>query len=131
MALEVFLLICWDRSHVAGIVEFCQTGQKKNLTKGFVQADRDSFHPAFLMSSGGHGEPAYIIEDHGNNHVTVLWPRAPAPFTGSIKIVRRNMLEVMDTNLGEFSKALSHWGVGFRELANKGQKGMIRNARIP
>jgi uncharacterized membrane protein len=34
----------------------------KNMTKGLMQAGQDSFRPAFLVSSDGCREPAYIIE---------------------------------------------------------------------
>jgi len=63
-----------------------------------------------------------VIEEHGENHLTVLLPRAPAAFAGSVKIVDRKRVELLDANLGDVSKVLSHWGVGARELLTNKEK---------
>ena len=63
----------------------------------------------------------YLFEDHGDGMATVLLPWVPAPFAGSVKIIDRNRLKMLDANLGDMSKALSHWGAGVKDLI--GQKG--------
>ena len=92
----------------------------KNLTTGFAQAGQDSFLPALLVSSDGERELAYLIEDHGDGQLTVLVPWSPAAFAGSVKIVSQDRIERVDTNLGEFTRVLSHWGVGVRDMLGKG-----------
>lgn len=92
----------------------------KNLTTGFSQAGQDSFRPALLISSEGERELAYLIEDHSDGQMTVLVPWSPAAFAGSVKIVNQDRIELVDTNLGEFTRVLSHWGVGVRDLLGKG-----------
>jgi uncharacterized membrane protein len=95
----------------------------KRLTKGFGQAQTGrAFKPALLNSAQGEQEIVYIIEEHDNGQMTILVPRAPAAFAGPIKIVSKDALEMMDTNLGDVSKALSHWGVGVGALLGKGSK---------
>jgi hypothetical protein len=37
---------------------------------------------------------------------------APASFAGSLKIMSRDRIELLDSNLGDTSRVLSHWGVG-------------------
>jgi hypothetical protein len=37
-----------------------------------------------------------------------------------VKIVNQDRVELLDTNLGEFTKVLGHWGVGVRDLLGKG-----------
>jgi len=59
------------------------------------------------------------VEDHQDGDVTVLVPRAPASFAGPVKIVPQSCLEILDANLGETSRALSHWGVGVGKLLGK------------
>ena len=93
----------------------------KSLTGGFKGSEEgEAFKPAVLISPDGTRELAYRIEDHKDGHVTVLLPWAPTPFAGSIKIVEQDRVELIDTNLAGFTEALSHWGVGVRELVRKG-----------
>jgi len=92
----------------------------KSLTSGFAEAGKaGSFRAAVLVSADGERELAYVIEDHGKDHLTVLLPWAPTAFAGSVKIVDRKRVELLDANLGDVSKVLSHWGVGARELLRK------------
>jgi uncharacterized membrane protein len=92
----------------------------KSLTSGFAEAGKaGAFKAAVLTSSDGDREVVYIIEDHGDEDLTVLVPWAPAAFAGSVKIVDRKRVELLDANLGDVSKVLSHWGVGAGELLGK------------
>jgi uncharacterized membrane protein len=92
----------------------------KGLTKGFVGAEEgEAFRPALLSSSDGERELAYVIEDHGDGQLTLLLPWSPTAFAGSVKIVPQDRIELLDTNLGEFTKVLSHWGVGVKDLLGK------------
>ena len=92
----------------------------KSLTTGFAEAGKDgAFKAAVLVSADGERQLVYVIEDHGEDHLTVLLPLAPAAFAGSVKIVDRKRVELLDANLGDVSKVLSHWGVGTRELQGK------------
>ena len=92
----------------------------KRLTKGFGKEEATAFKPAFLISAEGWKEIAYVIEDHGDGHLTVLVPWAPTAFSGSVKVVERERVEMLDANLGDVSKVLSLWGVGTRDLLGKG-----------
>jgi uncharacterized membrane protein len=92
----------------------------KSLTTGFTEAGKDgAFKTAVLNSPAGEREIVYIVEDHGNEYLTVLQPWAPTAFAGSVKVVNQDRLEVLDANLGDVSRALSHWGVGVRDLLAK------------
>lgn len=92
----------------------------KRLTTGFIDSDSDrAFQPGLLNSADGEQDVIYIIEDHGNGKLTIMLPWAPAAFAGSLKIVDADRVEVVDTNIGEYSKILSHWGVGFPKVLKK------------
>ena len=92
----------------------------KSLTQGFAGTRQGgAFRPALLISPGGERELAYAIEDHGDGQVTVLVPWSPTAFAGSLKIVDRDRVELLDVGLGEFTKVLSQWGVGVRDLLDK------------
>lgn len=92
----------------------------KSLTAGFAEAGKDgAFKAAVMTSSGGQRELVYVIEDQDDVQVTVLLPWAPAAFAGSVKIVDRKRVELLDANLADVSKVLSHWGVGVRDLLGR------------
>jgi uncharacterized membrane protein len=92
----------------------------KRLSQGLLGAKEDGvFKPAVLHSENGQREIVYMIEEDGKGQVTVLVPWAPASFAGSLKIISRDRIELLDSNLGDTSRVLSHWGVGTFELLEK------------
>ena len=91
----------------------------KSLTTGFLEADDKGVRTAVLINSENEREIVYLIEDHGGGEVTVLQPWAPAAFAGSIKIVSRERIKILDSNLGDVSMVMSHWGVGALDLLAK------------
>jgi uncharacterized membrane protein len=98
-------------------------GFVKGLTKGLVGAEEaTAFKAAVLASPSGDREVVYVIEDHGDEELTVLVPWAPASFAGSVKIVARDRIEMLDSNLGDVSKVIGHLGVGSRDLLGQGGK---------
>jgi uncharacterized membrane protein len=104
----------------------------KRLTTGFTETGKDgAFKTAVLNFPGGEREIVYIIEDHGNGYLTVLQPWAPTSFSGFVKIVHQDRLELLEANLGDVSRVLSHWGVGVRELLEKKTTGLNSSADSP
>ena len=96
----------------------------KSLSRGLIGAKEDGvFKPAIMHSDNGEREIVYLIEEDGKGQVTVLVPWAPASFAGSLKIMSRDRIELLDSNLGDTSRVLSHWGVGTFELLEKIQSG--------
>lgn len=96
----------------------------KRLSRGLIGAKEDGvFKPALLHSENGDREIVYLIEEDGKGQVTVLVPWAPASFAGSLKILNRDRIELLDSNLGDTSRVLSHWGVGTFDLLEKKHSG--------
>ena len=99
----------------------------KSLTTGFAEAGKaGAFKAALLISADGEREFIYVIEDHGENHLTVQLPWAPTAFAGFVRIVDRKRVELLDANIGDVSKVLSHWGVGASGLLGKDAAGVNR-----
>jgi uncharacterized membrane protein len=99
-------------------------GAVKSLSQGLIGAKEDGvFRPALMHSENGEREIVYLIEEDGKGQVTVLVPWAPASFAGSLKIMSRDRIELLDSNLGDTSRVLSHWGVGTFALLEKIQPG--------
>ncbi len=92
----------------------------KGLTTRLAEIDEGQvFKPALLVSGNGEREFAYLIEDHGNGQCTVMVPWSPTPLAGSVKLVRRDHVELLDASLGDVTRVLSHWGVGAAALLGK------------
>lgn len=95
----------------------------KGLTQSLSgSSDAGAFKPAVLISEEGEGELAYLIEDHGDGRATVMLPSSPTPMAGSVKIVARDRIEILDAKLSEVTRVLTQWGVGARELLGKPRK---------
>jgi len=89
----------------------------RRLTKGLAGArNTEGFRPALYLSGERQREVVYLIEELGDGKATILVPWAPTPFAGSVKIVNRKHLELLDAPLGDVTRVLSHWGVGMGEL---------------
>jgi uncharacterized membrane protein len=92
----------------------------KSLTQGFAKSGAGaSFRPAVFKTESGDEKLAFLVEEHDNNKVTVLVPWAPATFTGSVLFTDRDRVTLLDTDLGEFTKVIGHWGVGAGDLITK------------
>ena len=92
----------------------------KSLTQGFAKSGAGaSFRPAVFKSESGDEELAFLVEEHINNKATILLPWAPATFTGSVIFTDRDKVTLLDTDLGEFTKVIGHWGVGAGDLLTR------------
>jgi uncharacterized membrane protein len=92
----------------------------KGLTTRLAEMDEGQvFKPALLVSGNGEREFAYLIEDHGDGQCTVMLPWSPTPLAGSVKLVRRDDVELLNASLGDVTRVLSHWGVGAAALLGK------------
>ena len=96
----------------------------KGITRGLVGGkDAQAFKPAFLVSSDEVREIAYVVEDFGEGPLTVLVPWSPTAFAGSVKVVARERIEMVDTKLINVTGVLNLWGVGAQEMLGKGNRG--------
>jgi len=92
----------------------------KRMGRGLVGAQEEgAFRSGVFSSSNGEKEIVYVIEDHGDGQMTILFPFAPASFAGSVKIVSADRIEILKTSFGDASRVIAHWGVGARELLGK------------
>jgi len=92
----------------------------KRLTRGFTDTQEGkTFMPALLEIDSGIQEIVYVVEASPDGIAAVMVPHSPAAFSGPVKIVDRERLTLLDTNIGDLSRSLSHWGVGTVPLASK------------
>jgi uncharacterized membrane protein len=93
-----------------------------SLMRGFAQSkDARAFRAAVLASPDADGvrELVYVVEDTGGACVTALRPHAPAGFVGTVAIVPRDRIELLEGTIGDVSRVLSHWGLGTQELLER------------
>ena len=69
-----------------------------------------------MTSEVGDRRLAYLVEDHGDGHATVLIPRPPTAFAGDLLVVPRERVVLLKAGLGEVSAVISHWGLGLHAL---------------
>lgn len=96
-------------------------GVLKSLTSQLTRVDAEhGFRPA-LFDGGDDGRLlAFLIEDHGDGNATVMFPRAPTPLVGTVRIVPMKHVQLLDVSLSAFTTVLGHWGAGARELLGGG-----------
>lgn len=89
----------------------------KNLTTGFANThDNSTFRPALLKTSDNEKKFIYIVEEVDDSNYAVLVPWSPTPFTGSIHIVLKAQVEILNISMGKLTEVLSQWGVGSRNI---------------
>ena len=87
----------------------------KVISGALIDTEKSGVWPAIIRDGSGGGEPCYMIEKHKDGRATVLVPWSPASFAGSIKIVQQSNLEFLACSIDEFSRSISHMGVGVEE----------------
>lgn len=87
-----------------------------NVLKGF--ADRDEGYRPAMVSLHGSGTAVLglVMEENENETVTVFVPSSPAMTVGTICIVKRDRIRLLEAGMIEVSNCVSHWGLGSRKL---------------
>lgn len=89
----------------------------KGLTRGFAgSSEAGAFKPALLRSPDGYREFAYLIELHESGEATVMVPGSPTSMTGSVRIVRGDLIEPLEAGLSDVAGVLGQLGVGAEAL---------------
>ncbi len=60
--------------------------------------------------------PAFIVEEHSDSFYTIFIPSAPTPAVGSIYIIAKHRVHLVDVPFLKAVKCVSGWGNGSAEL---------------
>jgi uncharacterized membrane protein len=60
--------------------------------------------------------PAFLIEEHSGERCTVFVPSVPTPMAGTIYIIARSRVHLLDVSAMAVMKCISKWGANSREL---------------
>lgn len=83
-----------------------------SILKGFAEKERS--HSAVLVQLFGPGTAVFgfVMEEHGNDRLTVFVPSAPAVTMGSVHVVERDRVTLLDASAVDVTSCLSQWGIG-------------------
>lgn len=92
----------------------------RSLTRGLGGlSDSSAFKAAVLTSPDGGSVLVYLVEDHGDGLATIMIPSAPTPMAGTIKIVPRDQIHLLNVRISTVARVLTQWGVGAQALLRK------------
>jgi uncharacterized membrane protein len=67
--------------------------------------------------------PAFIVEEFGDDRLTVFVPSIPTPFAGAVYILSRERVHLVDIPFTQAIKSISRWGSGSGEMVAAMRKG--------
>ena len=89
-----------------------------------------SVRPALAAIEEGQC-PALVMDEFADGRLLVFVPGSPAPMSGAIYIFTPDKVTLLDVPLLTFLKAISSWGLGLREMIEKGGEGQRVVEMIP
>jgi uncharacterized membrane protein len=60
--------------------------------------------------------PAFVVEEHDDGQFTVFVPSVPTPAAGSIYILPKERVHVVDVPFAQAAAVITKWGAGARAL---------------
>lgn len=88
----------------------------RDLSDRFMGQTGDERFQTVLIESGDSQELGLLVEEHADGHCTVFLPSVPNPTAGSVKIVPRANVRLLDVSLNDTLRCLGAWGVGAKKL---------------
>jgi hypothetical protein len=60
--------------------------------------------------------PAFVVEEHADGRYTVFVPSVPTPAAGSVYVLERARVHLLDVPFTTAVSVISKWGAGSRDL---------------
>jgi uncharacterized membrane protein len=73
--------------------------------------------------------PAFIVEELGDDRLTVFVPSIPTPFAGAVYILTRDRVHLVDIPFTQAIKSISRWGSGSGDMVAAMRKGSPPSTR--
>ena len=86
------------------------------IVKGFGKGE--SGYPAALvkLSSSEAAVFAFVMEENDNDLITVFVPSTPALTVGTVYVVNRESVTLLETTASDMMNCVSQWGVGTKKV---------------
>lgn len=87
-----------------------------NVAKRF--ANKESTYPAALVQlhESGAAVFAFVMEENENDLLTVFVPFTPAITVGTVYVVNRKYVTLLDASASDISNCVSQWGIGTKDV---------------
>jgi uncharacterized membrane protein len=85
----------------------------------FGQGAEGALQPAVLRREEGVEELVLIVEELPGDRYTLFLPESPSPTTGTLLIVKRELVEPLDGKLLKTLQAFRHMGLGAGNIAER------------
>lgn len=88
-----------------------------NILKGFAEEQIEAYRPALIqLGQPGTAVLGFVMEENDNDTVTVFVPSIPAITVGSLHIVARKRVSLLDVKHREVVNCITEWGVGSNKI---------------
>ena len=92
-----------------------------NALKGFAEK-RTAYRAALVQLYGpGTGVLGFVMEENDNGRVTVFVPAVPTLTMGSLHVVDRQRVTMLEAGSMDVSNCISQWGIGSRKILGSSQ----------
>jgi len=90
-----------------------------NVLKGF--AEKRTAYPAAMIQLYGQGTAVlgFIMEENDNGSLTVFVPSAPTLTVGSLHLVDRERVTLLETGSMDVTNCISQWGIGSHKILSR------------
>jgi uncharacterized membrane protein len=87
-----------------------------SILRGFAEKSA-GYRPA-LVSLYGPGTEVFalVIEENGDGSATVFVPSAPTMAVGTVHVVARDRVRLLEASVSDLSGCIAQWGVGSRKI---------------
>jgi uncharacterized membrane protein len=90
------------------------------IVGGIADADSEGVvKPGLLTVDPGIEAYVFVIEDHGDGHLTVFLPGSPNPASGNVQIVHKNLVRMLNVRMTAITAVLQQWGMGSAKVIAK------------
>ncbi len=90
-----------------------------NMLRGF--AEKRTAYPAAMVRLYGPGTAVlgFIMEENENGSLTVFVPSAPALTVGSLHVVDRERVTILEAGGMDVTNCISQWGIGSQKILGR------------
>ena len=90
-----------------------------NLLRG-IAGNEKSYPPALInLFAPGTAVLGFVMEDFGDAYVTVFVPSTPILTVGSVHVVERSRVQMIDATAKDTAECVGQWGLGMKELCGR------------
>jgi uncharacterized membrane protein len=87
-----------------------------SLLRG-IAGNKMSYPPALVtLSAAGTAVLGFVMEDEGDEYLTIFVPTAPVMTAGAIHIVERSRVQLIEASSIKAAECVTQWGMGLKKL---------------